>query len=156
MSRSRTAVPRVCSYAKARPWGGSFYVRDGLHYVHNYVRRDIYRVSSPEALPPGRHELRFEFEPTGEPDLKNGRGTPGRAQLYIDSHLLAEIDLPFTTPVILNPGGLTCGADPGSPVSPDYKAPFRFTGKLHSVTVDIGGELITDTESEMRAVMGRQ
>jgi len=41
-------------------------------------------------------------------------------------------------------------------VSPDYKAPFRFTGKLHSVTVDIGGELITDTESEMRAVMGRQ
>jgi len=69
---------------------------------------------------------------------------------------VAETDLPFTTPVILNPGGLTCGADPGSPVSPDYKAPYRFAGKLHSVTVDIGGELITDTESEMRAVMGRQ
>jgi arylsulfatase A-like enzyme len=137
--------------------GWSFYVKGGrLHYVHNYVRRGIYSVSSSEALPPGRHELRFEFEPTGEPDLANGRGAPGRAQLYIDSHLVAENDLPFTTPVILNPGGLTCGADPGSPVSRDYKAPFRFTGKLHSVTVDISGELITDTESEMRAVMGRQ
>jgi hypothetical protein len=55
-----------------------------------------------------------------------------------------------------NPGGLTCGADPGSPVTPDYKAPFRFTGKLHSVTVNVSGDLIADTESEMRAVMGRQ
>jgi arylsulfatase A-like enzyme len=137
--------------------GWSFYVKDGgLHYVHNYVRRDIFSVSSPETVPDGRHELRFEFEPTGEPDLATGRGAPGRAQLYIDRDLVAETDLPYTTPVILNPGGLTCGADPGSPVSPDYQAPFRFTGKLHTVTVDISGDLITDSESEMRAVMGRQ
>ena len=137
--------------------GWSFYVKDGrLHYAHNYVRREIYNVSSPETLPVGRHELRFEFEPTGEPDFANGKGAPGRAQLYVDSHLVAETDMPVTTPIALNPGGLTCGADPGSPVTPDYRAPFRFTGKLHTVTVDIGGDLITDTESEIRAVMGRQ
>jgi hypothetical protein len=137
--------------------GWSFYVKDArLHYAHNYVRRGIYSVSSPAALPAGRHELRFEFEPTGEPDFAAGKGAPGRAQLYVDSELVAETDMAVTTPVILNPGGLTCGADPGSPVSPDYEAPFRFTGKLHEVIVDVSGDLIADTESEIRAVMGRQ
>jgi arylsulfatase len=69
---------------------------------------------------------------------------------------VAETDMPVTTPIIFNPGGLTCGANPGSPVVPDYKAPFRFTGKLHTVTVDLSGDLITDSETEMLAVMGRQ
>jgi hypothetical protein len=129
---------------------------DRLHYVHNYVRRAIYRVSSPDPVPAGRHQLRFEFEPTGPPDIPNGKGTPGRAQLYIDGTLVAETDVPVTTPVAINPGGLTCGADPGSPVSPDYKAPFRCTGKLHTVTVDLSGELIKDSEAEIRIAMGRQ
>ncbi|GIM62796.1 hypothetical protein Pve01_93190 [Planomonospora venezuelensis] len=57
---------------------------------------------------------------------------------------------------MLNPGALTCGANPGSPVSPDYSPPFRFTGTLHSVTVDVSGELITDPEGELRAAMARQ
>jgi hypothetical protein len=137
--------------------GWTFYMLDGrLHYVHNYVRRASYRVSSPDPIPEGRHELRFEFEPTGAPDIPNGKGTPGRAQLYLDGTLVAETDMPITTPVALNPGGLTCGANPGSPVSPDYKAPFRFTGKLHTVTVDLSGELIKDSEAEMRVALARQ
>jgi arylsulfatase len=57
---------------------------------------------------------------------------------------------------VINPGGLTCGADPGSPVVPDYKAPFRFTGEFHAVTVDLSGDLIKDSEAEMRIVMARQ
>ena len=57
--------------------GWSFYVKDGrLHYVHNYVRRALYTASSPDPLPTGRHQLWFEFEPTGKPDLPNGKGTP--------------------------------------------------------------------------------
>jgi arylsulfatase A-like enzyme len=137
--------------------GWTFYVKDNrLHYAHNYVRRATYSVSSPDPLPTGRHELRFEFEPTGPPDIPNGKGAPGRAQLYIDGTLVAETEMPVTTPIAINPGGLACGANPGSPIVPDYKAPFRFTGKLHTVTVDLSGELITDTESEMRAVMARQ
>ena len=51
---------------------------------------------------------------------------------------------------------MTCGADPGSPVSPDYTAPFRFTGKLHTVTVDLSGKLIDDHESQLRVAMARQ
>ena len=135
----------------------TFYVQDArLHYAHNYVRRATYTVSSPSPLPAGRHQLRFEFEPTGKPDLTEGKGAPGRAQLYIDGQLAAQSEFPVTTPIALNPVGLTCGANPGSPVVPDYQAPFRFTGTLYSVTLDLSGDLITDTEAEMRMAMMRQ
>jgi arylsulfatase A-like enzyme len=137
--------------------GWSFYVKDGrLHYAHNYVGRATYQVSAPDALPAGRHQLRFEFEPTGKPDIAQGKGSPGRAQLYVDGHLVAQDEFPVTTPMVLNPGGLTCGANPGSSITTDYQAPFRFTGTLHTVTVDLSGDLITDTDSEMRMAMARQ
>jgi Sulfatase len=69
--------------------GWTFFLADGkLHYVHNYVRRARYRVSSPDLVPEGRHQLRFEFEPTGKPDFSQGKGAPGRAQLYVDGQLL--------------------------------------------------------------------
>ena len=137
--------------------GWTFYVQDDrLHYAHNYVRRATYSVSAPDRLPEGRHQLRFEFEPTGEPDLPSGKGTPGRAQLYVDGQLVAQEEFAVTTPVAFNPGGLTCGANPGSPVIPDYEPPFRFTGALHSVTIDLSGDLITDTGAEIRIAMGRQ
>ncbi|MGY1804466.1 arylsulfatase [Blastococcus sp. SYSU D00922] len=137
--------------------GWSFYLVDGRpHYAHNYLARSIHRVSAPEAVPPGRHRLRFEFEPTGQPDLAQGRGTPGRAQLYVDGDLVAQEEFAVTIPIVINPGAVTCGADPGSPVSPDYRSPFRFAGTLHTVTVDLSGELITDSDSEMRLAMARQ
>ncbi len=137
--------------------GFSFYLNDSkLHYAHNYVRRATYRVSSVNRIPAGRHQLRFEFEPTGEPDFAAGKGSPGRAQLYLDGQLVGHAELPVTTPIAFNPGGLTCGANPGSPVVADYHSPFEFTGTLHSVTVDLSGDLITDTESEVRAAMARQ
>lgn len=137
--------------------GYSLFVQDQrLHYVHNYVGRSLHKVSTTEPLGAGAHELRFEFEPTGEPDMAHGKGTPGRLQLYVDGSLAAETEASETTPFMLNPGVLTCGANPGSPVTPEYRSPYRFTGTLNSVTVDVSGELITDSESEMRAAMARQ
>jgi hypothetical protein len=141
----------------SRVGGWSFYIKDGkLHYAHNYVARAIYTVASVDQVPAGRHELRFEFEPTDKPDIPNGKGTPGRAQLYIDRHLVGETDLPVTTPLVYNPGGLSCGANHGSAVTPDYQAPFRFTGTLYSVTVDLSGDLIVDSDAEVRMAMARQ
>ncbi len=137
--------------------GWSFYVKDGrLCYAHNYIARTTYQVRAPDPLPAGRHQLRFEFEPAGKPDIAQGKGSPGRAQLYVDGQLVAQQEFPVTTPIAFNPGGLTCGANPGSPVTADYRAPFPFTGTLHTVTVDLSGDLITDTEAEMRMAMARQ
>jgi len=137
--------------------GYSFFIKDGkLRYVHNYVGRELLGVESDVAVPTGRHKLRFEFEPTGEPDMANGKGAAGRLQLYIDSNLVGNADAHVTTPFMFNPGALTCGANPGSPVTPDYEGPFTFTGTLHGVTLDVSGELIHDPEAELRGHLARQ
>jgi hypothetical protein len=77
-------------------------------------------------------------------------------QLYVDGALVADAEAPVTTPFMINPGALTCGANPGSPVTPEYSSPFRFTGTLRSVTVDVTGDLIDDSESQVRMAMARQ
>jgi hypothetical protein len=55
-----------------------------------------------------------------------------------------------------HPGALTCGANPGSPVTPEYEGPFAFTGTLNTVTLDVSGELIDDPEAELRMHLARQ
>ena len=138
--------------------GYSLFVQDGaLHYVHNWVARDVLRVSSAAGvITPGRHTLRYEFEPKGMPDLAQGHGMPGGFQLYVDGVLVGAADVPYTTLFAFNPGQLSCGADPGSTVTTDYAGPFRFTGTIHDVTVDLSGELIEDDEATLRLALGKQ
>ena len=63
-------------------------------------------------FPEGRHKLRFEFEVTGKPDIKSGKGAPGRAQLYVDGKLVGQGDIPLTMPLTIGiAGGIVCGAD---------------------------------------------
>jgi arylsulfatase len=138
--------------------GFSFFVKEGkLQYLHNYVARDYLHVESTETVPAGSHKLRFEFEVTGPPDIANGKGTPGNAQLYIDGKLVGQAEFPHTTPLSMGlTGGFSIGADPGAPVGPFYEAPFEFTGTIHSVTFDVSGDVIEDSEAEMRKIMARQ
>jgi arylsulfatase len=138
--------------------GFTFFMKDGkLHYAYNYVGSKYYNIESKAAIPEGRHKLRFEFEPSGKPDIPHGKGAPGRGQLYVDEKLAGQGDIPLTMPLSLGlGGGFVCGADTGAPVTPDYKPPFAFSGTLYSVTVDVSGDLIKDAEAEMRVVMARQ
>jgi arylsulfatase A-like enzyme len=156
-------IPKVgaegCLLSAGDVQGGfSFYVQDGkLQYVYNYVGSNFYHVVSNVPVPEGRHKLRFEFEVTGEPEIGKGKGAPGRAQLYIDGKLVGQGDIPLTMPLSLGlGGGIVCGADIGSPVWDKYKPPFKFSGTLYGVAVDVSGELIKDTEAEMRVAMARQ
>ena len=81
---------------------------------------------------------------------------PARLQLYVDGGLVASTDAPYTTPFMFNPGGVSCGHNPGSPVTPEYTSPFKFSGRLDEVIVDVSGELIVDQEAELRAHLARQ
>ncbi|MBI5545341.1 MAG: arylsulfatase, partial [Deltaproteobacteria bacterium] len=138
--------------------GFSLFLKDRrLHYVHNYVGALELHVESEVDVPEGERELRFEFEPTGEPDIARGRGAPGRAQLYVDGVLVGQADFLVTIPLTLGLGeGLSCGRDPGSPVTSRYRPPVPFTGTLERVVVDVSGDLIVDTDKEMQAAMARQ
>jgi arylsulfatase len=132
-------------------------VKDGrLHYVHNYLSLEEHRVVSTVDVPKGAIALRYEFEPTTPPDLAKGRGAGGRGQLYFDGKLVADTEIPVTVPIIFGIEGLSCGYDFGEAVTGEYEAPFRFTGTIKKVTVDVSGELITDDEAEVALLMAHQ
>ena len=131
--------------------GYALYVKDHkLHYAYNFLGIQQYHLASDATLSDGRHELRFEFEPTGKPDLAHGKGTPARAQLYVDGKLAGQTDLPVTIPLDIGiTDGLTCGRDDGSTVTTDYQAPFAFSGALEKVVVDVSGDLIEDHDARL-------
>jgi hypothetical protein len=138
--------------------GISLYVQEGkLCFVHNYVAVNYFYVKSKDAIPAGRHFLSMEFEPTGKPDVKNGKGTPGVVKLLVDGKEVGRGELPFTTPLRLAQGGaMIVGADSGASVTPDYKPPFRFNGAIKRVIVDVSGAHTVDHEAEIRVAMAKQ
>jgi arylsulfatase len=138
--------------------GYSFYMKGGkLKWCHNYVDRDRYYVESEDVVPPGEHELRFEFEATSAPDLASGKGSAGKAQLYVDGELVGASEVPVTCPNSLGlTSGIIAGSAPKAPVTPDYAPPAEFTGELYKVVVDVSGDLIEDDEARLRMHMARQ
>ena len=137
--------------------GYAFFLKDGqLCFVYNYVGLDRFELRAEDGLTEGRHALRYEFEPTGEPDIANGKGAPGRGQLYIDGELVANTEYPHTTPLLFELEGLSCGYDFGAPAAETYEPPFPFTGTIRQVAFDLTGELITDDEATMRLLMAQQ
>jgi len=138
--------------------GYSLYVKDHkLHYAYNFLGIQQYHLASDATIGEGRHELRFEFAPTGKPDLAHGKGTPARAQLYVDGKLAGQTDLPVTIPLDIGiTDGLTCGRDDGSTVTTDYQAPFAFSGALEKVVVDVSGDLLEDHGAKLRSTMAHQ
>jgi arylsulfatase len=118
-----------------------------LVYVHNHLGLAEYRIRSTEELPAGKAILSFRFTRTGE--------HRGHGALYIGERLIGEGEIPHTVPAVIETSGegLCCGYDSGLPVTADYRAPFRFTGYIEQVVVDIGNAPATDPEALLRAVL---
>jgi arylsulfatase len=132
--------------------GYSLFVADGrLQYVHNYVGREEHHVVADEPIPPGEHRLGFAFDCTG-------RFEGGTVRLSIDERTVAEAAIPCFVPVkfSLTDAGLTCGEDSGSAVTLRYRPPFRFTGDLRRVVVEVEGAPVVDPYAEAEASLRTQ
>jgi hypothetical protein len=76
-----------------------------------------------------------------------GRG--GKATLTVDGEKVASEHLHQTIPYRMSlDETLDIGEDTGTPVSEDYKVPFKFTGKLEKVTINITEEKLSEEELE--------
>lgn len=131
--------------------GYTLYLKDGrLHYVHNYLGLAEYRISSTETIPPGAHTLAFRFTRTGE-----HRGT---GALFLDAKPIGAGEIPRTVPAVIETAGegLCCGYDSGLPVTPAYKVPFRFTGRIKRVVVEVEGTPEADAEARLRTALTDQ
>ena len=102
-------------------------------------------------MPAGRVSIGIRVHARGE--RHQGHGT-----LYVNGEACGEHDIPRTIPfrISLAGEGLCCGWDSGLPVTKDYEAPFRFTGTIDHVVVDVSGAPFHDAAAELRIAMAEQ
>ena len=171
-----TNVPHAVSVHASVPKGGAegvlfsmggndggfaFYIKDGkLTYGYNYVADQRFKVqSNGSGVLEGDHVFTFEFTPTGKPDIPKGKGVPANIKLFVDGKPVGSGDLSVTVPLTLGlAAGVSVGADSGSPVMLDdeYSSPFRFTGQVKKVLVDVSGEAPEDLEAKVKMYLARQ
>jgi len=94
----------------------------------------------------------------GDPSGRGpGRGAPFDVVLIADGEVIGGVQVPFTAPALLSMVGFSCGYAAYDSVDPTaYTAPFRYSGTLHHVSVDVSGELLTDPAAEMVRIMSQQ
>jgi arylsulfatase A-like enzyme len=121
--------------AQAGRFGGwSLYLKDGKPtYTYNWLGLKRYTVAAERPLPAGKATIRFEFVYDG-----GGVGKGGAATLYVNGKNVATGRIDQTQCCAFSADeGADVGADEGTPVTEAYQVPFKFTGKIDRVTIEL-------------------
>ena len=115
--------------------GFGLYLRDGKPtFVYNFLGVDRPTFAAKDPLPKGKTKLVVNFAYDG-----GGRGKGGTVTMTANGNKIAEGRLERTVPVQFSLGeGLDIGMDSGSAVDFTYKLPFKFTGTIEKVEIDLG------------------
>lgn len=102
-----------------------------FHYNTNNI--DHYNIASPQVLPAGKHTLVADFKYDG-----GGMGKGGTLTLSADGKQIAQGKIEHSVAIRYSlDEGLDVGEDTGTPVNLNYDVPFKFTGKINKVTIDL-------------------
>jgi len=123
--------------AQAGRFGGwSLYLKDGKPtYHYNFLGLARFTIAAATPVPAGKATIRYEFAYDGGGLAKGGLGT-----IYVNGTKVAEGRIERTQPNIFSGDeGADVGEDGETPVTEDYgiAAPYKFTGRIHKVTIDI-------------------
>jgi arylsulfatase A-like enzyme len=114
--------------------------RPVFHY--NLCGVERYTVAGNDKLSPGRHVITLDFNYDGD-----GVGKGGEATLTVDGKKVAGKRLAQTIPFRMSlDEALDIGEDTGTPVSEDYQVPFKFTGDIEKVTINITEAKLTEEQ----------
>ena len=103
-------------------------------YTYNWLGLQRYTVAAKQALATGKASVRFEFAYDGGGVGKGGMGT-----LLVNGKKVAAGRIDQTQCCAFSADeGADVGADEGTPVTEAYKVPFKFTGKIAKVTIELG------------------
>ncbi|WP_035018142.1 arylsulfatase [Caulobacter sp. UNC358MFTsu5.1] len=115
--------------------GYGLYLREGRPvFVYNFLGQERPTFAGEAALPAGRTTLEVAFKYDG-----GGMGKGGAFTLKAGGKTVAGGRIERSVPIqfaIFE--GLDIGLDTGSPVDWTYKLPFKFTGKVEKVTIELG------------------
>jgi hypothetical protein len=123
--------------------GLGLYLLEGRPVFHyNLCGVERYTIAGDDMLPPGKHVVAIDFIYDG-----GGVGKGGQATLTVDGTEVAGKKLPQTIAYRMSlDETLDIGEDTGTPVSEDYHVPFKFTGDLEKVTINITEEKLTEEQ----------
>jgi arylsulfatase len=113
--------------------GYTLYIKNGkLTYHFNFLNSSRYTIASNVDVPLGKSKLRYEFTAQGD---ASGSGV---GKLFINDQQVGEGKIGKTPRNIYSiDETFNVGMDIASPVSEDYQSPFRFTGGLEQVTIEL-------------------
>jgi arylsulfatase A-like enzyme len=113
-----------------------------FHY--NLVGVERTSIAGKEQLPPGKHTIVVDFKYDG-----GGIGKGGLATLTVDGKKVADGKIARTIPFRVSADEtFDVGEDTGTPVSEDYKVPFRFTGTLNKLVIKLGEAALSPEEQK--------
>jgi arylsulfatase A-like enzyme len=137
--------------------GHVLFIQDGrLHYIYNFMGDEEQTVSSPGAVPLGKHILGVSYARTGT--VENSHTPLGDVTLYVDGDAVATLSNVKAHPGTFGLAGATIsvGRNTGSAVSSRFKAPYDFTGgTIAQVRVDLSGAPYVDVEKELALAFAR-
>jgi arylsulfatase A-like enzyme len=121
--------------AQAGRFGGwSLYLQGNKPtYTYNWLGLKQFTVAAKDGLLAGKTTIRFEFAYDGGGVGKGGTGT-----LYVNGKNVATGRIDQTQCCAFSADeGADVGADEGTPVTEAYQVPFKFTGKIDKVTIEL-------------------
>jgi len=135
--------------AQAGRFGGwSLYLKNGKPtYTYNYLGLKRFTIAARNAVPSGKAAIRFEFAYDG-----GGLGKGGTGTIFVNGKQAAQGRIEHTQAMIFSADeGTDVGEDGETPVA-DYgiPAPYRFTGKIDKVTIDVKEMKKADNAEENR------
>ena len=137
--------------------GYGFYLLKGKPvFLYNFLDVQRTRWEGPDALPPGKHTVEFDFKYDGLGmgtlafNNVSGIGRGGTGVLKVDGKEVARQRIEHSMPMIMEwDENFDIGADTGTPVDDkDYQVPFRFTGKLRKLTLSIDRPKLSPADVE--------
>ena len=123
--------------AQAGRFGGwTLYLKDGKPaYSYNFLGLQRFTIAASKPLPAGKATIRYEFAYDG-----GAMGKGGLGMIFVNDMKVAEGRIEHTIPFMFSADeGADVGEDGETPVAEDYgiPAPYRFTGTIHKVTVEL-------------------
>lgn len=114
--------------------GWSFFLKDGKPtYAYNFLNSDRTIIQSSEPVAIGKSKVRFDFSYDG-----GGVGAGGTGKLFINDKQVAEGRIEKTVGFRIGlDETFDVGQDTGSAVVDSYQVPFKFTGNLEQVKLDL-------------------
>jgi arylsulfatase len=113
---------------------GLYLVKGKPVFSYNLLAVEHFRWEGADALTPGKHTILFDFKYDGP-----GFGKGGTGVLSVDGKEVDRKTIPHTIPFLMTiDESFDVGVDTRTGVDDaDYQPPFRFTGKLDKLTVNL-------------------